>query len=174
MDLVLAAIFGALATAVVGQFVAASTEVSQHDWRVEERDRDLEEWIVFRHRQLKQRWHELEQQANAAGVGEGGTIPAGRAATQAILLYEYREELRKARSFVREIAVSESWAHRLVRWLKRQRFRSLTTPERAGRLIDYWSEGTARNALTWGLEDILNELPARATSRAREGGLGPS
>jgi hypothetical protein len=32
--------------------------------------------------------------------------------------------------------------------------------------VELWYEGTDRDALTWGLDDILGELPARTPSRA--------
>lgn len=165
MDVVLAAVFGALAAAVIGPLMIASVEVRRHDRQVVQRDEDFEEWIVIRHRDLKRRWSEIEQRARAAGVWQGGSVPAGRAAAQTELLYEYREELRKAQAFVRSIEVEERWTHRLVRvW--HGRFAELTTPTRAERLVDFWSEGTARNALTWSLDNILGELPARTPSRA--------
>ena len=52
MNLVLAAIFGALATAVVGPLMVASVEANRHDRQVKQRDEDLEEWIVSRHRRF--------------------------------------------------------------------------------------------------------------------------
>jgi hypothetical protein len=167
MELVLAAFLGAIATASIGPLMIASVEVSRHDREVLQRDDDLEEWIVVRDRQLKRRWKEIDQQAATAGVSDGGSIAAGRVAVQTELLYEYREELRQARSFVLRVAVEERWTHRLVRRLRRRPFRQLTTPDRAARLLDFWSEGTARNALTWSLDNILAELPARTPSRAR-------
>lgn len=174
MDLILAAIIGAVAAAFINLLVTASVEVNRHDLLVDERDQDLEEWIVVRNRKLKQRWQEIEEQARAAGVDRGSTIPAGRAVVQTNLLYEYRDELRDARGFVRRIAVEERSAHRLLRLLKRQPFPDLATPRRAARLIDYWEEGTGRNTLTWSLDDILEELPQRATSRARSPGVDSS
>jgi hypothetical protein len=170
MELVLAAVLGGLVTAVatvlIGWIVVASAEVDRRDRQIRERDEDLEEWIIVRHRELKQRWDEIESQAVLNGVERGGTIPAGRAVVQTIALYEYREELRQARNFVLRLEVEERWVHRVARRVKKQPFPGLTTPDRAVRLIDSWSEGTARNALTWRLEDILTELPERATSRA--------
>jgi hypothetical protein len=166
VDVLIAAVLGALATAVIGPLMLASVEVRRHDEQVAERDDDLEEWIVVRDRALKRRWNEIEQQARAAGVEHGGSIAAGRVATQTQLLYEYREELRKARAFIRSIQIEERWTHRLVRvW--HGRVRPLTTPTRAERLVEFWYEGTAHNALTWSLDDILGELPARTPSRAR-------
>ncbi len=144
----------------------ASAEVDRRDRQIEERDQDLEEWIIVRDRRLKQRWNEIAERAAESGVARGGTIPAGRAVVQTELLYEYREELRTARNFVLRLEVEERWIHRVARRVKRQPFPTLTTPGRAERLIDYWSEGTARNALTWNLENILAELPQRATSKA--------
>lgn len=164
----LAAVFSAIATAVIPALMVASAEVRRHDRQVAERDEGLEEWVVVRHRELKRRWNELAEQAAVAGVSQGGAIPAGRVATQTELLYQYREELRKARSFVLSIAVEERWTHLLVRRFGRRQFPELLTPNRAERLVDFWSEGTARNALTWSLNDILDELPARTPSRARE------
>jgi hypothetical protein len=166
MALVLAATLGAVATAVIGSLMFAPSEVRQNNRRVAQRDENLEEWIVVHHRELLQRFSELTQQATEAGVSKGGTLPAGRAAVQTTLLYEYREELQRARDFVLELEAGERWTLRLARWVQRKRFPSLETPRRAERLIDYWSEGTARNALTWSLDDILNDLPVRATSRA--------
>jgi hypothetical protein len=64
------------------------------------------------------------------------------------------------------VAAEEWWPHALVRRIGRRPFPQLVTPEKALRLIDYWSDGTARNALTWSLDDILAKLPVRATSRA--------
>lgn len=168
MDLLLAAIFGALATAVIGPLTIAAAEVKRHNRQVAERDEDLEEWLVVRDRQLQRRLNELKQQANAAGVAQGGAIRAGRVAVQTQLLYDYREELRQARAFVLRIAADERWTHRLVRLLKREPLPALATPSRAERLLDFWSEGTARNALSWSLDDILGELPARTPSRALE------
>jgi hypothetical protein len=169
MSLVLAAIFGALATAVLGPLMVASVEAKRHDRQVEQRDEDLEEWIVSRHRRFVQRLAEVTQQATEAGLAQGGgAIASGHAKVRTLLLYELRDELRQARAFVLTIAVEERWTHRLARWLKRQPFPELATPTRAERLIDYWSEGTARNALTWSIDDILRELPQRATSRAIE------
>jgi hypothetical protein len=172
VDLVLAAVVGAVAgavaTAVVGPLTVALAEVRRHDRQIAERDEGLEEWIVVRNRALRQELSRLEQQANAQGVFKGGTIPASRAAAKAILLYEYRDELRDARNFVLNIEVEERWTHRLMRRISGRQFPGLRTPDHAARLVDYWSEGTDRNALTWSLDDILNELPIRATSRARD------
>jgi hypothetical protein len=83
-----------------------------------------------------------------------------------IVLYEYREELRQARAFRLRLEAEERWTHGLIRRLRRRPLRDLVTPGRASRLVDFWSEGTERNALTWSLDDILSELPQRATSRA--------
>jgi hypothetical protein len=121
---------------------------------------------VSRDRQLKQRWNEIVQQARANGVARGGTLPSARAKVQIQVLYDYREDLRDARDFVARIEVEERWTHRLLRYLRRQPFPQLTTPDRAAPLVEYWYEGTDRNALTWGLDDILGELPARTPSRA--------
>lgn len=167
MSVLLGSLLAALATVVIGQLAVASVEIRRRDRQIAERDDELEEWIVVKHRQLKQRWHEIGEQARSAGVAEGGAIPAGRTAAQTVVLYEYREELRDARNFVLRLAVEERWTHRLVRALTSRRFPELHTPARAERLVDFWSEGTDRNALTWSLDDILGELPARTPSRAR-------
>jgi hypothetical protein len=166
MEVVLGTVIGAIATVVVGRLAVGAVEVDRHDRQIAERDQDLEEWIIGRHRRLKQRWNEITQEANARGVLKGGSVPAGRAVVQQLVLYEYREELRQARNFVLAIEVEERWTHRVARRVKRQPFPALVTPDRAARLVDYWSEGTNRNALTWNLDDILGELPERATSRA--------
>lgn len=169
MGLVLTAILGAIATAVVGAVRVAWVEIRRHDLQVAERDKDIEEWIVVRQRELKSRLHEIKQQATAQGVARGGTLPTARIAVQTLLLYDYREELRQARSFVLRVAVEERLIHRVLRYLMRWPFPGLTTPDRAERLVDSWSEGTARNTLTWSLDDILGELPERATSQALGG-----
>ncbi len=90
-------------------------------------------------------------------MGRGGTIPAGEAVTRALLLYEYRDELRKAGSFVLSLEVAERWPHRLYRTARRQPLSQLLTPTKAQPIVDYWLEGTAGNALTWGIEDIVRE-----------------
>jgi hypothetical protein len=167
MDLALAAILTALAAAIIGPLMLASVEVRRHDRQIEKRDEDLEEWIIFRHRRLLQRFQEIEEDANARGVAGGSTIPGGRVVAQTLLLYDYREELRQAHGFILDIEAEERWSHRIARVLRDRPVRQLTTPTRAERLVDYWSEGTARNALTWSLQDILGELPQRATSGAR-------
>lgn len=166
MDIALGAVIAALASALIGRAMVASAEVDRRDRQIKERDQDLEEWIIVRDRRLKQRWNEIAEGAAESGVAQGGTIPAGRAVVQTALLYQYREELRNARNFVLRLEVEERWIHRVARRIKRQPFPNLTTPGRAERLIDYWSEGTARNALTWNLENVLTELPRRATSKA--------
>jgi hypothetical protein len=167
VNFILVAILGALATATIGPLLAARAEVRRHDRQVAERDEELEEWIVVRHRKLTQRFHEINQQATAAGVQRGGAISADQQAVKAELLYEYREALRQANAFVLRIDADERWMHRIARRLPNSRhFPALTTPTRAARLVDYWEEGTARNALTWSLEDIVAELPLRATSKA--------
>lgn len=43
VDLVLTAILGALATALIGPLMIASVEVRRHDRQIAERDEDLEE-----------------------------------------------------------------------------------------------------------------------------------
>jgi hypothetical protein len=146
--------------------MVAAVEVRRHDRQIAERDEDFEEWIVVRHRQLMQRWHEIASQAAAQGVASGGAIPGGRKATRTMLLYDYRDELRAAHNFVLRIDVEERWTHRLMRRLLRRPFPGLTTPTRAEHLVDYWNEGTERNALTWSLDDILKEIGPRAPSRA--------
>ena len=167
MTFVLVAIVGALATATIGPLLAARAEVCRHDRQIAARDEDLEEWIVVRNRRLKQRFDEVRQQAASAGVARGGALAAAHKAVKTELLYEYREELRQARAFVLRIDADERWMHRAARRLPRRRaFPALTVPARAARLVDAWEEGTARNALTWSLEDILAEMPARATSHA--------
>jgi hypothetical protein len=174
VDIALTALLTAVAAAVIGPLMLASVEVRRRDRQIETRDEDLEEWIIFRHRQLLQRFHEIEEDANARGVSKGSSVPAGRVVVKTLLLYDYREELRQAHGFVRDIEAEERWVHRIARILRRRPLRGLTTPERAERLVDYWSEGTARNALSWGLKDILDELPKRATHGAsdlpRDGG----
>lgn len=167
MELVLAAVISAIATAAVGALRVAWVEVRRHDLQVAERDEAVEEWIVIQDRQLKQRWTEIVEQARMQGVARGGTLPAARAAVQTQLPYAYREELRDARNFVLRVAAEERLIHRLLRMIGRRPFPELSTAARAAPLIEYWYEGTARNALTWGLDDILNELPSRAPSRAR-------
>lgn len=84
VSLVLAAILGALATQIIGPLMVALTEVRTHDREVAERDEDLEEWIVVRHRKLKQRWHiapdsavsdELHAETDRLLNLQGGTTP---------------------------------------------------------------------------------------------------
>jgi hypothetical protein len=166
MDIAIAAILTALAAAIIGPLMLAAVEVRRHDRQIEKRDEDLEEWIVFRHRKLLQRFQEIEEDANARGVAGGSTIPSGRIVAQTLLLYDYREELRQARGFVLDIEAEERWSNRIARAMRRRPVRQLATPHRAERLIDRWSEGTARNAVTWSLQDILDELPRHATGRA--------
>ena len=151
------AIFGVLATVVVGLLSAVPADVDRRDRQIGERDQEMEEWIVGRHRGLKHRFHELAQQAHANGVGRGGTIPAGEVAVKTLLLYEYREELRRANSFVLGLEVAERWPHRLYRAVRRQPFPRLRTPDKSQPIVDYWLEGTAGNALTWGVADIIRE-----------------
>jgi hypothetical protein len=172
MEFVLAAIIGALVTAVVGFLLVAPAEADRHDRQIVERDQGFEEWIVEHHRELMQRFHEIRQEATARGVAGGGAIPAGQAAVRTQLLYRYREELHQARSFVLDLEVQERWPHRLYRKLFRRPMAALKTPAKAERVIDYWQEGTDRNTLAWSLDDIDAELPVRATSRAREAEAG--
>ena len=167
MTPLLAAIFGALATATIGPLLVATAEIRRHDRQVAERDEDLEEWIVTRERRRTQRLNELAQQQRAAGVASGGAPSQALGAVNTIVLYEYREELRQARAFRLRVEAEERWTHRLVRRLRGRPLRGLVSPDRAERLVDFWSEGTERNALTWSLDDVLSELPRRATSRAR-------
>jgi hypothetical protein len=70
MTLLLAAVFGALATGTIGPLLFASAETRRHDRQIAERDEDLEEWIVTRHRLRAQRLNELRQQHHAAGVAK--------------------------------------------------------------------------------------------------------
>ena len=167
MSLLLAAVLGALATGTIGPLLVASAETRRHDRQIAERDEDLEEWIVTRHRQRAQRLNQLHQQHQTAGVAQGGAPAQALVAVNTILLYEYREELRHAHAFRLRVEAEERWTHGLIRRLRRRPLRELVTPNRASRLVDLWSEGTERNALTWSLDDILSELPQRATSRAR-------
>lgn len=169
MNFVLVAIVGALVTGTIGPLLAARADVRRHDRQIAERDEDLEEWLVVRHRRLIQRFHEITQQAAAAGVARGGAIPAGQRAVKTELLYEYREELRQARAFVLRIDADERWMHRAARRLPARRaFPALTTPARAARVVDSWQEGTAGNALTWTLEDISAELREGRTPQATD------
>lgn len=154
---ILGAIFGVLATVVVSLLAAVPADVDRRDRQIGERDQELEEWIVGHHRGLEQRFHELAQQANANGVGRGGTIPAGEVAVKTLLLYDYREELRRANSFVLDLEVAERWPHRLYRTARRQPLPRLYTPDKSQAIVDYWLKGTAGNALTWGVEDIIRE-----------------
>jgi hypothetical protein len=167
-EIALAALLGALAPAVVRLLLLVPADIDRHNRQITDRDRDLEEWIIYRHRRLIQRFQEIAQQAAAQGVDRGGTIPAGQTAARTLLLYDYREELRQAEAFVREIRVDERTAHRATRRILHNPFRELTTPTRAAPLIDYWQEGTERNALTWRLENVIEELsPTEPASRAR-------
>jgi hypothetical protein len=166
MEIVLSAAIGAVFTAGIGVLRVLWGDIRRHDLQVAERDDAIEEWVVICDRQLQQRWDEIVQQARAQGVARGGTLPSARAAVQTQVLYEYREELREARNFVAHVAVEERWTHRLLRSLARRAFPQLITPDRAKPLVEYWYEGTARNQLTWSLDDILRELPSRTPSRA--------
>jgi len=154
---ILGAAFGVLATVLVGLLAAVPADVDRRDRQIADRDQELEEWIIEHHRRLKGRFQELAQQAVANGVGRGGTIPAGEAVTRALLLYEYRDELRQARSFVLSLEVAERWPHRLYRSVRCQPFPQLRTPGKSQAIVDYWLDGTAGNALTWGVEDIIRE-----------------
>jgi hypothetical protein len=78
MDIALAAVLTALAAAIIGPLMVASLEVRRRDRQIEKRDEDLEEWIIFRHRKLLQRFREIEEDANARGVSRGSTVPAGQ------------------------------------------------------------------------------------------------
>src|SRR5918992_1980618 len=128
MTLLLAAVFGALATGTIGPLLVASAETRRHD-----------------------RLNELRQQHQAAGVAGGGAPAQALAAVNTIVLYEYREELRQARAFRLRVEAEERWTHGLIRRLRRRPLRDLVTPRRASRLVDFWSDGTERNALTWSL-----------------------
>jgi hypothetical protein len=154
---ILGAIFGVLATVVLSLLSAVPADVDRRDRQIGERDQELEAWIVGHHRGLKQRFQELEQQANANGVGRGGTIPAGQVAVKTLLLYDYREELRRANSFALDLEVAERWPHRLYRTVRRQPLPRLRTPDKSQPIVDYWLQDTAGNALTWGVEDIIRE-----------------
>lgn len=169
LALIAAAFLGALTRSAVELFATVPVEVRRHDRQVAERDRGLEEWIVVRHRQLQQRWNEIAQQAVAKGVERGGAPTQGRKTVSVMALYEWRDERREADDFVLRVEVEEGWPHALYRGLARRPFPSLDTPACAARLIDYWEEGTERNALLWSLDDILRELPeAPRTGRHSE------
>jgi hypothetical protein len=154
---ILGAMIGVLATVLVGLLAAVPADVDRRDRQLTDRDQELEEWIIEHHRRLKARFHELAQKAIANGVDRGGTIPAGEAVTRALLLYEYRDELRRARSFVLGLEVTERWPHRLYRALRHQPLLQLRSPAKSQPVVDYWLKGTAGNALTWGVEDIIRE-----------------
>jgi hypothetical protein len=157
MEAILGAIFGVLATIVLGVLVRVPADVDRRDRQVADRDQQLEEWVVEHHRKLKQRFHELHEQAVAAGVDRGGTIPAGQVATRTLLLYDYRAELRSAHAFVLAIEAEERSAHRLWRRLRNHPFPELTTPVRSEPILGFWLQGTQGNALTWSIEDIIAE-----------------
>jgi hypothetical protein len=154
---ILAAGFGVLATVIASLLSAVPADIDRRDRQIGQRDQELEEWIVGHHRGLKRRFHELAEKANANGVGRGGTIPAGEVAVKTLLLYDYREELRRANSFVLDLEVAERWPHRLYRTVRRRPFPGLHIPGKSQPIVDYWLAGTAGNALTWGVEDILRE-----------------
>lgn len=166
MEAIVAALLTLAGTLLLIPLTSAWIDVKRHDHQIAERDESLEEWLIIHHRALTQRFKEISQQAAAQGVSKGGSVPAGQTAVRTSLLYEYREEWRRARGFVLSVAAEEWWPHALVRRIGRRPFPQLVTPHKALRLVDYWSEGTARNALTWSLDDVLAELPVRATSRA--------
>jgi hypothetical protein len=67
MEILLAALAGALATALIGPLAFAPAEVRRHDQQVANCDADLEEWLVIRHREYEQRLHALRQQMAASG-----------------------------------------------------------------------------------------------------------
>jgi hypothetical protein len=158
MEIVLTAFVAALAGAIVGPLFAASVEVRQHDQQIRARDNDLEEWLVTRHREFRRRWNELQQQMNAAGILHGGAPTQARSKVGTIALYEYREALRQAHADRAQVVAREGWSHALIRRARRRALPELATPERAGALVGYWSEGTRGNALTWSLADITQEL----------------
>lgn len=157
MEALLGAIIGVLATIVLGVVVRVPADVDRRDRQVADRDQQLEEWVIEHHRKLKQRFHELHEQAVVAGVDRGGAISAGQAVTRTLLLYDYRAELRNARAFVLAIEVEERSAHRLWRRLGRRPFLELTTPVRSEPILEFWLRGTQGNALTWTIEDIISE-----------------
>lgn len=160
MDLLLAAIFGALVTIVAGFLRSIPTEVDRHDQIVEDCDQVLAEWVVDKHRGLMQRFHELDQEAASRDLASNGTIRAGQSAARTLLLYEYRSELRSARKFCRTVEVEERSAHRFYRRFRGRPFPLLRTPAEATPVVLYWLDGLPTNPLTWSLADAAAAVPS--------------
>lgn len=157
------ALLGALVPTVLVLLRVVPADVDRHDRQIAARDEDLEEWLLVRDRELRQRLRELGQQVNAAGGRPGSSMwRASQAAARTIALYDYRNELRKAKAFVRDLEVEERWFHRIWRSRRRQPFPALAVPERAAPVIDDWQEGTGGNALSWKLEDLVQEVRGAA------------
>lgn len=151
-----------IAAAVVGGLVAplmaANAETRRHDRQVAELDEDLEEWLVIRHRQYRQRLNELRQDRAKMGADGGGAALQGRRATRVIALYDYREHRRQAEASRQRIAAEEGRPQAFVRRLTHRPFPVLYTPARARPLLEHWLQDTDGNALTWSLDDIVAEL----------------
>ncbi|HYH60269.1 MAG TPA: hypothetical protein VD766_00225 [Solirubrobacterales bacterium] len=161
MDLLLAAVFGALVTAVAVLARSIPAEIDRHDQLIEECDQSLAEWVVDQHRSLMQRFHELDQEAASLEVvPSGGTIRAEQNAARTLLLYEYRSELRSARTFCRTVEVEERSAHRFYRRLRGRPFPLLRAPAEATPVVLYWLDGLPTNPLTWTLADAVAAVPS--------------
>ena len=158
------ALLGALVPTVLFLLRVVPADADRHDRQIAARDEDLEEWILVRDRELRQRLHELGQQVSVAGGKPGSAVwKASQAAARTIALYDYRDEARKARAFVRDLEVEERWFHRFWRSLRQQPLRALEVPERAEPVLADWQEDTGGNALSWKLDDLVSELQENAS-----------
>jgi hypothetical protein len=132
---------GSLFTASIGlarRVAAVPSEVERNDFDARERNDDLETWVIDEHHQLGLTIADRRQQAAAAGVSRGGTIPQATAKVKAISLHRYRDQERQARRDIAVIRGREDWMHRAYRRWKKLPDPQLTAPQRVQLVLNTW------------------------------------
>jgi hypothetical protein len=127
-------IVGVLLGAILTAILVAATEVRRHNQQVRERDGDLEEWLVARERERRQRLDRLAEDNRVKGVDRSEGLRRKQvAAVNTMALYEYRAEKRRAEAFRLQLEAEEGWQHQLLRTFGRSILPGLSVPNERGR-----------------------------------------
>ena len=155
---------------VVLWLVRVPSDVRRHDRLVAERDEDLATWIADEKIGVDWELKTVMDHLAARNLLNSGERNFQRARAKREALHAWRDQERLARRFCAELEGKENGPHVVWRWLWRRPFPSLTAPERARPILDFWrAPETFENApvldvedpSTRSLDDVIEDMRAQ-------------
>lgn len=152
--------------------LAIPLEIQSHDRAVQERDRDLEQWVADDHLRLKRQLARIVNDLAASGGLSSGAAGVSLGQAKERALHAYRDQEAAAHRDLARIYDREGWAHLLYRRVRKRPQLCLTAPNRVRPVLDVWRLPITRHLgpgdepqpildpTTRSLDDVHQELAA--------------